>query len=86
MRNIALKNPSHGQLRGNATGDCERYSSPGMGSVQPGCKKAMDSERGFSLRGEIGRCEIAGFVQVIMLPLLISKWSPVAEREQVCLY
>lgn len=57
-----------------------------MGSVQPGCKKAMDSERGFSLWGEIGRCEIAGFVQVIMLPLLISKWSPVAERDQVCLY
>lgn len=39
-----------------------------------------------SLWGEIVRCEVAGFVQVITLPLLISKWSPVAERDQVCLY
>lgn len=57
-----------------------------MGCVQSGCKKALGSERGFSLWGEIVRCEVAGFVQVITLPLLISKWSPVAERDQVCLY
>lgn len=70
----------------SASGDWERYSSPGMGCVQSGCKKAPGSERGFSLWGEIVRCEVAGFVQVITLPLLISKWSPVAERDQVCLY
>lgn len=57
-----------------------------MSCVQSGCKKAPGSERGFSLWGEIVRCEVAGFVQVITLPLLISKWSPVAERDQVCLY
>lgn len=64
----------------------ERYSVPGLGSVQPGRKKAADPERDFSPQGEMARCEMAGFVQLIMFPLPISKWSPVAERDQVCFY
>lgn len=64
----------------------ERCSVPGMACVQPGCKKAVDPERGSGLWGEMARCEMAGSVQLIMLLLPVSKWNPVAERDQVCFY
>lgn len=64
----------------------ERYSVPGTGCVQSGRKKALDPERGFGPWGEMARCEMVGFVQLITLPLPIFKWSPVAERHQVCFY
>lgn len=64
----------------------ERSSIPGLGCFQPGRKKVVDPERAFSLWGEMARCEMAGFVQLIKLLLLISKWSPVAERDQVCFH
>lgn len=57
-----------------------------MGSVQPGRKKAADPERGFGPQGEMAKCEMPAFVQLITLPLPISKWCPVAERDQVCFY
>lgn len=57
-----------------------------MASVQPGRKKAVDPERGFGPREEMVTCEMAGFVQLITLLLPISKWIPVAERDQVCFY
>lgn len=57
-----------------------------MGSVQPGRKKAVDPERGFGPQGEMAKCEMPAFVQLITLPLPISKWCPVAERDQVCFY